>query len=218
MAALSAIILSGGQSRRMGRDKALLELDGERLLDRVANTVSAVSDDVIVVAGDAARYGGGPWRVVSDAFPGAGALGGLYSGLQAARHPYVLAVACDMPFLSVPLLAYLARAARGWDAAVPQASDTSLGSDADLSPRSTAKDRDLQPLHAVYHRRVARVILERIAAGDLRMIGFFPFIRVRYVSAAEIERHDPQRLSFFNANTPEEWAAVQERFHGRPQA
>ena len=217
MAALSAIILSGGQSRRMGRDKALLELDGERLLDRVANTVSAISDDVIVVAGDPARYPAGGWRVVGDAFPGAGALGGLYSGLQAARHPYVVAVACDMPFLSTPLLRYLARMASGWDAAVPQVSDTPLTDDLALSPRHTAKDRDLQPLHAVYNRRVAKVIRERIAAGDLRMIGFFPQIRVRYVSAAEIERYDPQRLSFFNANTPEEWAAVQERLHGRSQ-
>ncbi|MFN8470610.1 MAG: molybdenum cofactor guanylyltransferase [Anaerolineae bacterium] len=218
MAALSAIILSGGQSRRMGRDKALLELDGERLLDRVANTLSRVSDDVIVVAGDATRYSGGAWRVIADAFPGAGALGGLYSGLQAARHPYVLAVACDMPFLNEPLLRYLARAARGWDAAVPQVSDTPLGGDIALAPRHTAKDRDLQPLHAVYNRRVARVVLERIAAGDLRMISFFPNIRVRYVSAAEVERYDPDRLSFFNANTPEEWSAAQERLHVRSQA
>ena len=218
MPGLSAIILSGGQSRRMGRDKALLELNGERLLDRVANTLSAMSDDVVVVAGDPERYGGGPWRVVGDAFPGAGALGGLYSGLQAARHPYVVAVACDMPFLNVPLLGYLARAARGWDAAVPRVSDTALGADAELMPRQTAKDRDLQPLHAVYNRRVAKAILERITAGDLRMIGFFPTIRVRYIGAAQVERYDKEHLSFFNANTPEEWSAVQERLNARPEA
>ena len=218
MPALSAIILSGGQSRRMGRDKALLELDGERLLDRVANTLSAISDDIIVVAGEPDRYTDGRWRVIGDAFPGAGAVGGLYSGLQAARHPYVVAVACDMPFLNLRLLRYLARAARGWDAAVPQVSDTTLGADAELMPRHTAKDRDLQPLHAVYNRRVARAILSRITAGDLRMIGFFPYIKVRYVDVAEIERYDKEHLSFFNANTPEEWSAVQERLHARSQA
>ncbi len=218
MPRLSAIILSGGQSRRMGRDKALLELDGERLLDRVANSVARLSDDVIVVAGEPERYTGGAWRVVADAFPGAGAVGGLYSGLQAARHPYVLAVACDMPFLNIALLRYLARAARGWDAAVPQVSDTPLGVDGELQPRQTAKERDLQPLHAVYNRRVAKAILERIAAGDLRMIGFFSRIRVRYVSATEVERYDTEHLSFFNANTPEEWSAAQERLHAGPQA
>ena len=215
MPALSGIILSGGQSRRMGQDKAFLELGGRRLLDHVAEALGQVCDDLVVVANDVERYRGPGWRVAPDAFPGAGSLGGLYTGLQAARHPYVVTVACDMPFLNVALLRYLAEAAQGWDAAIPRAhieGMTGRGSRRDGSP--TAKDVDLQPLHAVYHRRVARPIRDRIAAGDLRMIGFLPAIRARYVSAEEVQRLDPQGLSFFNANTPEEWQAVVERRHG----
>ncbi len=215
MPALSGIILSGGQSRRMGQDKAFLELGGRRLIDRVADALGQVCDDLVVVANDVERYRGQGWRVFPDAFPGAGSLGGLYTGLQAAHHPYVVTVACDMPFLNVALLRYLADAAQGWDAAIPRAhiaGMTGRGSRRDGSP--TAKDVDLQPLHAVYHRRVARHIRARIAAGDLRMIGFLPAIRARYVSAEEVRRLDPQGLSFFNANTPEEWQAVVERLNG----
>lgn len=215
MPARSGIILSGGQSRRMGQDKALLELGGQRLIDRVAEALGQVCDDLIVVANDVERYRGSGWRVVPDAFPGAGSLGGLYTGLQAAHYPYVVTVACDMPFLKVDLLRYLADAAQGWDAAIPRApveGMTGRGRRRDGPP--TAKDVDLQPLHAVYHRRVARHIRARIAAGDLRVIGFLPAIRVRYVNAQDVQRLDPEGLSFLNANTPEEWQAVLERLHG----
>ncbi|MCW5851523.1 MAG: molybdenum cofactor guanylyltransferase [Anaerolineae bacterium] len=215
MPALSGIILSGGQSRRMGQDKAFLALGGQRLIDRVAQTLGQVCDDLIVVANDVERYRGSAWRVVPDAFPGAGSLGGLYTGLQAARYPYVVTVACDMPFLNVDLLRYLADAAQGWDASIPRApieGMTGRGRRRDGSP--TAKDVDLQPLHAVYHRRVARPIRARIAAGDLRMIGFLSSVRVRYVSAEDVRRLDPQGVSFLNANTPEEWQAVLERLDG----
>lgn len=217
MPALSGVILSGGQSRRMGRDKALLEVGGQRLIDRVVERLREVTDDIIVVANEPERYIGPHRRVIPDAFPNSGSLGGLYSGLVAARHAYVVAVACDMPFLNPALLRFLARAARGWDAALPQVSEGRLtdgGNHAIADRKVTAKNVDLQPLHAVYHRRVGRAILDRLQAGDMRMIGFLPHLRVRYVTAEEIARYDPLHLSFFNANTPEEWAAALERLDG----
>ena len=214
MPAVSGIILSGGRSRRMGQDKAFLEVGGRRLIDHVADALTQVSDDLIIVANEPDRYHDPRWRVVPDAFPDTGSLGGLYTGLVAARHAYAVAVACDMPFLNVSLLRYLISQARSWDAAVPHVSGPSFLHRPDrVERRPTAKDVDLQPLHAVYHRRAAAAIRRQIAAGDLRLIGFFPHIRVHYVSADVIARFDPQGLSFFNANTPEEWQLVVERLH-----
>jgi molybdopterin-guanine dinucleotide biosynthesis protein A len=211
MSALSGVILSGGRSRRMGQDKAFLEVNGVRLIDRVAATLGEVCDELIVVANDSARYASSRWRVIPDAFPETGSLGGLYSGLVAARYAHVLAVACDMPFLNPDLLRYLARVVRGWDAAIPR---STRGDASRITHHaSRAKDLDLQPLHAAYHRRVAAAIRDCIAANDLRMISFLPHIRVRYVEPSEISAFDPQSLSFFNANTPEEWQAALERLH-----
>lgn len=209
--ALSGVILSGGRSRRMGQDKAFLELGGQRLIDRVADTLMRVCDDLVVVANDLDRYNSPRWRVVPDAFPDTGSLGGLYTGLTAARHRYVVAVACDMPFLNIKVLRYLGRAALGWDAAVPRLSTPHIIPHANTAERPTAKDVNLQPLHAVYHRRVAHAIRRQIAAGDLRMIGFFPQVRVRYVDSHELQSLDPLGLSSFNANTPDEWQAALER-------
>lgn len=212
MPRLSGIILCGGSSRRMGRDKALLTVGGQRLLDLVAATLGQVADDLIVVASQVEAYQGRGWRVVSDAFPGAGSLGGLYSGLRAAHFPYAITVAVDMPFLNPAVLRYLARVARGWDAVIPRINPERLtGHPGRNRHMNTARDADLQPLHAVYHRRVADTIRRCIQDNDLRMISFLPLVRVRLVTYEEVARFDPEGLSFFNANTPEEWQAARER-------
>lgn len=211
---VSGIILVGGSSRRMGQDKALLPVGNQRLIDRVVSLVGAVADDLLVVASGAERYRSPHWRVVQDAFPGAGSLGGLYSGLQAARYSYAVAVAVDMPFLNPDLLRYLIRVGRDWDATVPQVNPFRLSARPGRDGHApTARDADLQPLHAVYHRRVAIAIRECIRQGDLRMISFLPLVRVRLVSNEETARYDPEGLSFFNANTPDDWRAVQERLN-----
>ena len=103
---ISVIILAGGQSTRLGRDKSLLELDGQPLIARTVHTLAPLSDDLVVVTNDVERYEGLalPVRYVPDKVRGMGSLMGLYSGLKAAQHSHVLAVACDMPFLNLPLL------------------------------------------------------------------------------------------------------------------
>lgn len=212
--AVSGIILVGGGSRRMGQDKALLALSGQRLIDRVADLLGGVADDLLVVGSDVERYRSAHWRVVPDAFPGAGSLGGLYSGLQAARYPYAVAVAVDMPFLNPDLLSYLIRVGRDWDATVPRVNPFRLSAQPGRDGHApTARDADLQPLHAVYHRRIAAAIRTCIRQGDLRMISFLPLVRVRLVTGEETARYDPEGLSFFNANTPDDWRAVQERLN-----
>ncbi len=203
---VSAIILAGGKSRRMGRDKAFLELDGKPLIAHVIQRVAQVCDEIIIVANDALAYAPFGLRVISDVYPGKGSLGGIYSGLQAARTPLVLAVACDMPFLNEALLRYLISLAPRADVIVPRARDLSSNVLRDTQRlRPLAKEINLHPMHAVYSKRCLEPIHAQIRANDLRLIGFYERVQVRVVEPDEIDQFDPHHLSFFNANTPEDF-------------
>jgi molybdopterin-guanine dinucleotide biosynthesis protein A len=190
---ISAVILAGGMSTRLGRDKSLLPLGGEPLLSRVAHRLSALSDDVIVVTNDADRYEplALPARLIPDERPGVGALMGLYSGLRVTRHEYSLAVACDMPFLNLSLLDHMVQLAPDYDVVVPRV------------------DGYVEPLHAVYGKGCLPAMERRLARGQRRIISFFQDVRVCYIERAEVERFDPRHLSFVNVNTPQDWARVQ---------
>ena len=199
---LSAAILAGGQSRRMGTDKALLRLtpDGPTLIERVAAAVGPVAAETLLVANDD-RHASLGLRTVPDAYPGAGALGGIYSAVAAAAHEHCLVVACDMPFLSVPLLRALAAQPRDYDVLAPF-----------LPLLETAENRQGGPggvyetLHAIYGRRALPAMREQLEAGRYKIVGFFPRVRVRAFPVEEVRRHAPELRSFFNANTPERLA------------
>lgn len=192
---ISAVVLAGGESQRLGLDKALLELHGQTLLARTVGKVATLSDDVIVVTNNPVRYRhlGLEVRFVPDEQPGEGALMGLYSGLQAARHAAALAVACDMPFLNIRLLRYMLTESIGYDVVVPRLEN-------DL----------LEPLHAIYSKRCLPFIAKLLAQGRRRIFAFFADVRVRYVEEPTIARFDPLHLSFVNVNTPADWQLAQE--------
>jgi molybdopterin-guanine dinucleotide biosynthesis protein A len=193
---LSAAALAGGQSRRMGTDKALLPLvaQGKPMLGVVLERLSAVSDDVFVVANDQARYSALAARVVPDLHRDVGALGGIQAAIASSGHDYCLVVACDMPFLSLPLLRRMADEPRSYDVLVP------------LIPGESRQRGDglvFQTLHAIYSKRCLPFIEKRIAEGNKQVVGFFKDVQVRTLDVAEIARWDPGMQSFFNANTPE---------------
>jgi molybdopterin-guanine dinucleotide biosynthesis protein A len=203
---VSAIILAGGKSRRMGRDKAFLELDGKPLIAHVIDRVAPLCTETILVTNDAPAYARFGLRVIGDVYPGKGSLGGIYSGLHAAHTHYVLAVACDMPFLNQALLRYLISLAPTADVIVPRARDLSSNVLRDtLRPQPLAKETNLHPMHAVYSKRCLEPIRAQIRADDLRIIGFYDKVQVRVVEPDEIDQFDPQHLSFFNANTPDDF-------------
>jgi len=188
MSALSAIILAGGKSQRMGMDKALLELEGRPLIGWVLGQLQRLSDDLIIVAKDAAPYAHLAARLVRDIYPSQGALVGLHAGLRAARHPLALTVACDMPFLNLRLLRYMIAVGRDHDAVVPRVGGYP------------------EPLHALYRVKPCLPAIEHaLSKGQLKMTSFFPYVRVRYVEEQEVELFDPEHLSFFNVNTLEDW-------------
>ena len=202
---ISVVILAGGQSRRLGQDKVVADFGGEPLLRRVIRrAVAGIGGDdsdgkveVVVAVSDAARTAALPLapahRIAVDRFPGGGALGGIYSGLEAAGAGWALVVACDLPFLSPTLLGYLAgRRREGVDAVVP------------------VIDGRPEPTHALYSRRCLPAIRARLAAGQLKAAGFLEDVAVRYLDEAELRRYDPQLLSFFNINYPGDLARARE--------
>lgn len=187
------MVLAGGQSRRLGTDKALLPILGKPLIVRAVGSLAELTDDLLVVTNSPARYEqlGLPARFVADEKPGYGSLMGVYTGLKQARYPHALVVACDMPFLSQPLLRYMVSLAAGCDVVVPAVGDW------------------LEPLHAIYGKGCLGPIERMLEAGERKIVRFFPEVRVRVVQEAEIDRLDPQRLSFLNVNTPEDWDTIQ---------
>jgi molybdopterin-guanine dinucleotide biosynthesis protein A len=187
---LTGIVLAGGASQRMGRDKAFLELGGRPLIVHVIERMARVCAEVLVVAGDAQPYTGLGVPLVEDRFRGVGVLGGLHAGLEAAAYELALAVGCDMPFLKLDLLQAFAGWAEGFDVALLR------------------QGEQVEPLHAAYRRTCLPAMGAAIRAGRRRIISFFPHVRVRYVTPEDVAPFDPELRSFRNVNTPEEWEVV----------
>lgn len=210
MRGVTGIVLAGGASRRMGRDKAWVELGGKFLIARVIDALRQVCDEIIIVANEPSRFEPLAVQVTPDAFPNTGSLGGLYSGVKAAQNELAVAVACDMPFLNPALLRFLISLSSGHDIVIPGVRDeTNPVRDRDTTRQETAKKKNLHPLHAVYRKTCLTPMRDAIARGDLRMISFHEFLRVRIVQQTEVEVFDPQFLSFWNVNTPDELARAE---------
>lgn len=194
-APLGGVILAGGQSRRMGRPKALLRLapDGPTLIELALAALRTVAAEVVVVTNtpDIFAFLGCP--MTPDQFPGLGALAGIHAGLSASAYRHSLIVACDMPFLNPALLAALAAEPRAaYDVLVPRRADGQL-----------------ETLHAIYSRACLDPIAAQLAGGAGRVIAFFPRVRVRTLDESFLRRYDPDLRSFDNLNTPDEFAAAQ---------
>jgi molybdopterin-guanine dinucleotide biosynthesis protein A len=183
--------MAGGRSSRLGRDKALLEVAGETLLARAVRTLAQVCDEVLVV-GQAERTALVPGvRVVPDERPGIGPLGGIATGLRAMTGDRLLAVATDMPLLSLPLLRHLLDLSPGFDVTIPRVEGRT------------------QQLHAVYARTCLPVIDAQLARDDFKIDRFFDQVHLRIVDEDEVRRLDPNLRSFRNINTEQDWRDVQ---------
>jgi molybdopterin-guanine dinucleotide biosynthesis protein A len=187
------VIQAGGESRRMGQDKALLSFLGQPLIQRVIDRVVGLADELLVTTNRPADYQFLGLPLIPDILPGRGALGGLCTALQAASHDCVMVLACDMPFVN-PFLLALER-------------DLLLAGDVDgVMPRTAA---GLEPFHAVYRRATCLLpAQEALKAGQWRADAWFERVKFRYVEIDEILQVDPQLLSFKNVNTPQEWQAA----------
>lgn len=187
----SLVVQAGGKSSRMGRDKALLRLDGQTLIERVIARLAPLADEILVTTNRPADYQFLGLPLFTDIFPERGALGGLYTALMSAQSPLAAVVACDMPFASPEIFSRLAALATSADVALP---------------RSAA---GLEPLHAVYRRASCLpAIAESLQKDEWKVIAWLPRVRVATLEAAEVARLDPAGRAFFNVNTPQEWQTL----------
>ncbi|MBO8137626.1 MAG: molybdenum cofactor guanylyltransferase [Desulfotomaculum sp.] len=186
----SAAVLAGGKSSRMGTNKALLKVRSCRMIDHILEELEQVSRDILIITNTPSDYKHLNVRLAADIYPNRGPLSGIHSALVNARNHYLLAVACDMPFIEASLARYLINKAEGYDVVIP------------------VVEGYYEPLFAVYSRSCLPYIEQCLDEKKYRIIDFFPLVKVKYVNEREISRvADPERV-FYNVNTPKELAAA----------
>lgn len=189
---ITGIILAGGKNLRMGANKAFLEINGQRIIDRTRRLFQELFAEVILVTNSPFAYLDLNLRMVADLLPERGALGGIFTGLFYSSFSHAFVVACDMPFLNKELISYLISLAGKYDIVIPKTED------------------GLQPLHAIYSQKCLPHMENLLRQGNLKIIDFFHLVKMREVLTNELITFDPLQKSFFNVNTPEDLARAKE--------
>ena len=180
----------------MGRDKVVETLDNKSLLQWVVSRLSSFNRDIILVTAKGQSFpqltGYPKLKIAADIYPGKGSLGGIYTGLAVSESFHNLVVAGDMPFLNRDLLTYMMQLSADFDVVIPR-----LGN-------------EVEPLHAVYSKGCLAPIEYLFKQDNLKIIDFFPSVKVRYIEAEEIDKFDSKHLSFFNINTEKDLETARE--------
>ncbi|MBU5613052.1 molybdenum cofactor guanylyltransferase [Geomonas sp. Red51] len=182
---ITGVILVGGKSRRMGRDKAFLELRGKPLFERVLDLFRESFPKVLLVGDREERFADYSVRVLADLIPGS-SLGGVYTGLSGADSDWIFVSSCDLPCPSKAILRHLCSLREGFDAVVPK---TRQG---------------YEPLFALYSKRCLEPIRKLLDRGECCAYAWYPDVNVREVGPDEIAPLDPDGTAFLNLNTPED--------------
>ncbi|MCQ2560204.1 MAG: molybdenum cofactor guanylyltransferase [Clostridia bacterium] len=185
---VTGIILAGGQSRRMGQDKALVKLQQKTLLEMTAETISAVFRHKALVTGEKAKYQKLGWNIILDQYPGCGPLSGIQAALSQVKTPYIFVAACDMPYIKTVQIQRLLNLIDDWDVILPY------------------RNGHWEPLCGLYHQNCLKPIEAVLQQKKYRVESFFPQVRVKQVLWEE------QDLSLSNINTPQELAQMQQKF------
>ena len=182
----TGIILCGGKSSRMGTNKALIKFQGEKLINRAVRILKRLFCEIILVTNTPDIYSDQDVRIVTDIIPGAGALGGIFTGLFYAGCEYAFICACDLPFLDKRFIEFMRSRIERHDVVIPRSHD------------------GLQPLYAFYSTRCLQKIERQILWGDMKITDFFKGLKVFEIPAETIAAFDPHDRIFFNINTPED--------------
>ena len=199
---ISGAVLAGGRSSRMGTDKALLALepDGPPLAAIVVELLKVVCEEVFLVAAPRPGYPGFGVPVLGDLYGETGPLGGIASAVAQSRHEFCLVVSCDMPFLNLDLLRWMAAKPRKYDVLVPR-----LRGESRQGSRSV-----FQTMHAIYGKGCLPAMERALTAERLRTVSFFDEVEVEPIDEDDVRRFDPELRSFFSVNTPEALATARE--------
>jgi len=183
---MAAIILSGGNSKRISCDKAFLKIHKKAIIEWEIEILLSIFTRIIIVTNSPEKYKYLKISLISDLIPGKGPLGGLYSGLTISEDQYNFVVSCDLPFLNARLISYMKGLVDQHDAIIPK------------------RNGFLEPLHAIYSKDCLTSIKKHLDENDLRIQSFFDEVRVKHIQKTELERFDPEGMTFFNVNTEED--------------
>lgn len=193
---IEGFILAGGESSRMGREKALLQIGGEPLIVRTARLVRSVAGGATVVGESVAvRALGLP--ILADDWPGAGPLGAIATALRMANAPWSLVVACDLPYLTKEWLEHL----------VARAAASEAKADAVLAMNT----RGAEPLSALYHKRAEPALRAALERGTRKVTDGLVSLRIEVIEPAEWKRFDSEGYLFKNMNSPEDYEEARAR-------
>lgn len=202
---VTGVILAGGMSRRMGQNKALLKLGNDTFIAHIIRSLQSITDELLIITNTPEEYKHLNIKIHKDIIPNSGVLGGIHAGLSYASHETVICVGCDNPFLQPRLLSYLVSILGEHDAVIPYTHE---------HPTSqTKKSREiLHTLCAVYSIRCLPIIEQMLNKPDLRAHAIREYAKVLTPNPDIWKKYDPDGLSFFNVNTPEEYEIAQTIF------
>jgi molybdopterin-guanine dinucleotide biosynthesis protein A len=183
---VTGFILLGGKSSRYGSNKAFVEIEGVRLVDRVARVMKSIFHRIVLLTNTPEEYAYLQMPMVEDLIKGLGPMGGIYTGLTTLPGEAGFFVACDMPFLSESLIRHMVDVRDDFDVVVPR------------------MDWMLEPLHALYSKKCLPILHEAIGQHQHQILKCFAELRVRYVEQEELRLWDPELRSFFNINKPQD--------------
>ena len=197
--AVTGVIQAGGKSTRMGGEpKALVELGGRRIIERIVDVLGSVLSNLLIVTNTPELYAFLGLPMVPDVFPDHGSLGGIYSGLKAVKGDGAFTVACDMPFLKAEVVRLVVSHAGEADVVIPKLGD------------------QYETLHALYAKACLPPMEAMLEAKRFRVIGFFPQVKVLEIPEAEVARLADPTICFMNVNTPDELARARALLAARP--
>ena len=186
---VTGVILAGGKSTRMGKDKAMLRVNGVTLFDRVLHVMEELFTHVLI-AGNRPDLCKPELPCYPDLYPGS-ALGGLYTGLYRSSKDMIFVIPCDMPYADANIARIILSQRKGYDVVVPK------------TPNG------LEPLFALYHKSCMPFMKHMLEKQEFRIYDFYPHARVRYLSIQELPSNWQQLL--LNVNTPEELERIKEK-------
>jgi molybdenum cofactor guanylyltransferase len=192
---VTLVVLAGGKSSRMGRDKALLPFLGKPLIERIVSRLCLIAGEVILSTDNPDLYSKYDWKIVVDEVMDSGPLAGFCASFKAASFPMIAVVACDMPFVNEMLFNKLIQDChrKKADAAIP------------------ASPRGLEPMHAVFFKEPCLpVIQESFQNGELEIINWVNKINLLVLGKDQVSKFDPNYSMFINVNTQEEFSRAEQ--------
>ncbi len=191
---LSAILLAGGENKRMGIKKAFLKVGGNTFIDIIYRKMDELFSEIIVVTDLPQDFSYLKARITTDLIQNGekNALRGIHAGLSVASNPACFVVACDMPFLSLSLIKHMSQFALGYDVVVP------------------LLDGYYQPLFAFYNKKALNLIQQRLEEKRYKIVDLYPHFHLKAITEEIVRQHDPLLLSFSNINSPEDYRKIQE--------